>query len=140
MPPLVCCEAGRDERDRPHGRDTIAFNQDMGRLGYFSHDSAGGTQFWQRNPTLLPGTRIVLGAGENFVSVAPSLNAGRDEHVDLGPTASGTAFSPVGAGRRRPSERRCRRVDGTGIHAEAETRLIEDKRDQLELNSTEWCT
>jgi uncharacterized protein YkwD len=50
---------------------------EMGRLGYFSHDSAGGTQFWQRIRHFYPAHGYAYwAAGENLVWASPSLSAG----------------------------------------------------------------
>jgi uncharacterized protein YkwD len=49
----------------------------MGRLGYFSHNSAGGTQFWQRIRHFYPAHGYSYwAAGENLVWASPSLSAG----------------------------------------------------------------
>jgi uncharacterized protein YkwD len=48
----------------------------MGRLGYFSHNSAGGTQFWQRIRHFYPAHGYSYwAAGENLVWASPSLSA-----------------------------------------------------------------
>ena len=48
----------------------------MGRLGYFSHNSAGGTQFWQRIRHFYPSHGYSYwAAGENLVWASPSLSA-----------------------------------------------------------------
>jgi uncharacterized protein YkwD len=48
----------------------------MGRLGYFSHNSAGGTQFWQRIRRFYPAHGYSYwAAGENLVWASPSLSA-----------------------------------------------------------------
>jgi uncharacterized protein YkwD len=49
----------------------------MGRLGYFSHDSAGGISFWQRiRHFYAPRGYSYWAAGENLVWSSPSLSAG----------------------------------------------------------------
>jgi uncharacterized protein YkwD len=49
----------------------------MGRLGYFSHNSAGGTQFWQRIRRFYPAHGFSYwAAGENLVWASPTLSAG----------------------------------------------------------------
>jgi uncharacterized protein YkwD len=48
----------------------------MGRLGYFSHNSAGGTQFWQRVRHFYPARGYSYwAAGENLAWASPSLSA-----------------------------------------------------------------
>lgn len=50
---------------------------EMGRLGYFSHSSAGGTQFWQRIRHFYTAHGYSYwAAGENLVWASPSLSAG----------------------------------------------------------------
>lgn len=50
---------------------------EMGRVGYFSHDSAGGTQFWQRIRRFYAARGYSYwAAGENLVWASPSLSAG----------------------------------------------------------------
>jgi uncharacterized protein YkwD len=50
---------------------------EMGRVGYFGHDSAGGTQFWQRIRHFYPARGYSYwAAGENLVWASPSLRAG----------------------------------------------------------------
>ena len=50
---------------------------EMGRLGYFSHDSAGGLQFWQRIRHFYPAHGFAYwAAGENLVWASASLSAG----------------------------------------------------------------
>lgn len=50
---------------------------EMGRDGYFSHDSAGGTQFWQRIRRFYPAHGYSYwAAGENLVWASPVLSAG----------------------------------------------------------------
>jgi uncharacterized protein YkwD len=50
---------------------------EMGRLGYFSHSSAGGMQFWQRIRRFYPAHGYSYwAAGENLVWASPSLSAG----------------------------------------------------------------
>jgi uncharacterized protein YkwD len=50
---------------------------EMGRVGYFSHNSAGGTQFWQRIRRFYPARGYSYwAAGENLVWASPSLRAG----------------------------------------------------------------
>jgi uncharacterized protein YkwD len=50
---------------------------EMGRLGYFSHNSAGGMQFWQRIRQSYPAHGYSYwAAGENLVWASPSLSAG----------------------------------------------------------------
>ena len=50
---------------------------EMGRLGYFSHNSADGAQFWQRLRHFYPARGYSYwSAGENLVWAAPSLSAG----------------------------------------------------------------
>jgi uncharacterized protein YkwD len=49
---------------------------EMGRVGYFSHNSAGGTQFWQRIRHFYPAHGYSYwAAGENLVWASPSLSA-----------------------------------------------------------------
>lgn len=51
---------------------------EMGRLGYFSHSSANGTQFWQRIRDFYTARGYShWAAGENLVWASPSLSAGR---------------------------------------------------------------
>jgi uncharacterized protein YkwD len=51
---------------------------EMGRLGYFSHSSANGTQFWQRVREFYTARGYShWSAGENLVWASPSLSAGR---------------------------------------------------------------
>jgi uncharacterized protein YkwD len=50
---------------------------EMGRLGYFSHSSADGMQFWQRIRRFYPAHGYSYwAAGENLVWASPSLSAG----------------------------------------------------------------
>lgn len=50
---------------------------EMGRLGYFSHFSANGLQYWQRIRHFYPSHGFSYwGAGENLVWASPSLRAG----------------------------------------------------------------
>jgi uncharacterized protein YkwD len=50
---------------------------EMGRLGYFSHSSADGMQFWQRVRHFYPAHGYSYwAAGENLVWASPSLSAG----------------------------------------------------------------
>jgi uncharacterized protein YkwD len=50
---------------------------EMGRLGYFSHNSFSGAQFWQRVRQFYPAHGYSYwAAGENLVWAAPSLRAG----------------------------------------------------------------
>jgi uncharacterized protein YkwD len=50
---------------------------EMGRLGYFSHSSADGMQFWQRIRRFYPARGYSYwAAGENLVWATPSLSAG----------------------------------------------------------------
>jgi uncharacterized protein YkwD len=50
---------------------------EMGRLGYFSHSSADGGQFWQRIRHFYPPRGYSYwAAGENLVWASPSLSAG----------------------------------------------------------------
>ena len=49
---------------------------EMGRLGYFSHSSADGMQFWQRIRRFYPAQGYSYwAAGENLVWASPSLSA-----------------------------------------------------------------
>lgn len=49
---------------------------EMGRLGYFSHTSAGGLQFWQRIRRFYPERGYSYwAAGENLVWASPNLSA-----------------------------------------------------------------
>lgn len=49
---------------------------EMGRLGYFGHDSASGMQFWQRIRHFFPAHGYSYwAAGENLVWASPSLSA-----------------------------------------------------------------
>src|SRR5690242_564290 len=51
---------------------------EMGRLGYFSHDSAAGRQFWQRIRHFYKARGYSYwAAGENLVWASPSLSAPR---------------------------------------------------------------
>ena len=50
---------------------------EMGRLGYFGHDSADGRQFWQRIRHFYPASGYSYwAAGENLVWASPTLSAG----------------------------------------------------------------
>jgi len=50
---------------------------EMGRLGYFSHSSADGLQFWQRIRQFYRARGFSYwGAGENLVWASPRLSAG----------------------------------------------------------------
>jgi uncharacterized protein YkwD len=50
---------------------------EMGRLGYFGHDSADGMQFWQRVRHFYSAHGYAYwSAGENLVWASPSLSAG----------------------------------------------------------------
>jgi uncharacterized protein YkwD len=50
---------------------------EMGRVGYFGHDSADGMQFWQRIRHFYPARGYSSwAAGENLVYASPSLSAG----------------------------------------------------------------
>jgi uncharacterized protein YkwD len=58
-------------------RAALRHSLEMGRLGYFSHDSAGGMQFWQRVRHFYRARGYSYwAAGENLVWAAPSLSAG----------------------------------------------------------------
>lgn len=62
--------AGLDRSARRHSLE-------MGRLGYFSHSSPDGLQFWQRIRRFYPARGFSYwGAGENLVWASPSLSAG----------------------------------------------------------------
>ena len=58
-------------------RAALRHSLEMGRLGYFGHDSAAGTQFWQRIRHFYPARGYShWAAGENLVWASPSLSAG----------------------------------------------------------------
>jgi uncharacterized protein YkwD len=58
-------------------RAALRHSLEMGRLGYFSHNSAGGTQFWQRIRRFYPARGYAYWAtGENLVWASPDLSAG----------------------------------------------------------------
>jgi uncharacterized protein YkwD len=51
---------------------------EMGRLGYFGHDSANGAPFWQRIKHYYPSAgHSYWSVGENLLWASPSVNAGR---------------------------------------------------------------
>jgi uncharacterized protein YkwD len=92
---------------------------EMGRLGYFSHTSADGMQFWQRIRHFYPAHGYSYwSAGENLVWASPSLSAGgamklwisSPPHLanllsrqwrQIGISAVGVARAPGVYGRRR---------------------------------------
>lgn len=58
-------------------RAALHHSLEMGRLGYFSHSSADGMQFWQRIRHFYPAHGFSYwSAGENLVWASPSLSAG----------------------------------------------------------------
>lgn len=59
---------GLDRSARQHSLE-------MGRLGYFAHDSPDGTSFWQRIQRYYPDDASYWSVGENLVWRAPSLSA-----------------------------------------------------------------
>lgn len=92
---------------------------EMGRLGYFSHSSAGGMQFWQRIRHFYPAHGYSYwAAGENLVWASPGLSAGgamrlwisspphlanllSSQWRQIGVSAVGVARAPGVYGRRR---------------------------------------
>jgi uncharacterized protein YkwD len=81
---LAAVNRFRVSHGRPTLRESAALDRsarrhslEMGRLGYFSHASAGGTQFWERIRHFYPEHGYSYWAvGENLVWAAPSLSAG----------------------------------------------------------------
>jgi uncharacterized protein YkwD len=58
-------------------RSARRHSAEMGRLGYFSHSSADGRQFWQRIRRFYPAHGYAYwAAGENLVWASPGLSAG----------------------------------------------------------------
>ena len=58
-------------------RAALRHSLEMGRLGYFSHSSADGMEFWQRIRHFYPARGYShWAAGENLVWASPSLSAG----------------------------------------------------------------
>jgi uncharacterized protein YkwD len=92
---------------------------EMGRLGYFSHNSADGMQFWQRIRHFYPASgHSYWSAGENLVWASPSLSAAgamkmwisspphlanllSSQWRQIGISAVGVARAPGVYGRRR---------------------------------------
>lgn len=57
-------------------RAALRHSLEMGRVGYFSHSSADGMQFWQRIRQFYPAHGYSYwSAGENLVWASPSLSA-----------------------------------------------------------------
>lgn len=81
---LAAVNQFRVSHGRPTLRESAALDRsarrhslEMGRLGYFSHSSAGGTQFWERIRHFYRAHGYSYWAvGENLVWAAPSLSAG----------------------------------------------------------------
>jgi uncharacterized protein YkwD len=58
-------------------RAALRHSLEMGRLGYFSHSSAGGMQFWQRIRHFYPAHGYAYwAAGENLAWSSPSMSSG----------------------------------------------------------------